>query len=67
MASGRNGLAGAHALNSATVVAVMVSGSAPELAQIPRRRLEESNAPDITRKTSIAVTTVLVRAAMLNV
>ena len=66
MVTGHNGPAGAHALNSATVV-VMVQGLAQGPAQIPRLRLEASIAAGIRRRTSVAKTTVLVRVVMLNV
>ena len=59
MASGRLGLAGAHALNSVTVKAVVPEVDI-EIAQVLLQHLEASIAKDITRSTSIASTTVLV-------
>ena len=59
MASGRLGLAGAHALSSVTVKAVVLEVNI-EIAQVPLQRLEASVAKDTTQRTSIASTTVLV-------
>lgn len=61
MVSGRLGLAGAHALKSATVP-VMVLEVDLEPAQTPLRRLEARHAGNIRPWTIIAGITVLVSA-----
>lgn len=61
MVSGRLGLAGAHALKSATVP-VMVLEVDLEPAQTPLRCLEARHAGDIRPRTIIAGITVLVSA-----